>query len=179
MINFTNLFVSLFYSGYFKKWPGTFASLISILILYPIIELNIFSKNIFIYIFIFIFIISIYFINKFSNFTKTHDSGIIVIDEFLGQSIPIILYETFHPNRSNTMLETLQIYFWFFLLFRLFDGLKPFPIDYIDKKFKNTFGIIFDDILAGFYVVICLVLFMVGKTFFNWWKTWIKKLSLF
>ena len=73
----------------------------------------------------------------------------------------------FIPIIKNSMVETLQIYFWFFLLFRLFDGLKPFPIDYIDKKYKNTFGILFDDILAGFYVVICLVLFMVGKTFFN------------
>ena len=67
---------------------------------------------------------------------------------------------------SNSTAETLQIYFWFFLLFRLFDGLKPFPIDYIDKNFKNTFGILFDDILAGFYVVISLILFMGGKTLF-------------
>ena len=89
-----------------------------------------------------------------------------MIDEFLGQSIPIILYEVFHSNQSDSTTETLQIYFWFFLLFRLFDGLKPFPIDYIDKNYKNTFGILFDDILAGFYVVITLVLFMVGKTFF-------------
>ena len=89
-----------------------------------------------------------------------------MIDEFIGQSIPIILYELYHPNRTNTDSEALQIYLWFFLLFRLFDGLKPFPIDYIDKKFKNVFGIIFDDVLAGFYVVFCLVLFMVGKTFF-------------
>ena len=84
----------------------------------------------------------------------------------MGQSIPIILYEFFHSNWSNSTTETLQIYFWFFLLFRLFDGLKPFPIDYIDKNFKNTFGILFDDILAGFYVVISLILFMVGKTLF-------------
>ena len=55
--------------------------------------------------------------------------------------------------------------FGFFLLFRVFDGLKPFPIDYVDKKFKNTFGILFDDILAGIYVVLCLILFMVGKTY--------------
>ena len=69
-------------------------------------------------------------------------------------------------NKTNSFDQTLQIYFWFFLIFRLFDGLKPFPIDYIDKKFKNTFGIMFDDILAGIYVVICLILFMVGKTLF-------------
>ena len=84
----------------------------------------------------------------------------------MGQSIPICLYEIFHQNKTNSFDQTLQIYFWFFLIFRLFDGLKPFPIDYIDKKFKNTFGIMFDDILAGIYVVICLILFMVGKTLF-------------
>ncbi len=100
-----------------------------------------------------------------NNFTD-EDPQEIVIDEFIGQSIPIILYEIFHSDRTNTNVEILQIYFWFFLLFRLFDGLKPFPIDYIDKKYKNSFGILFDDILAGIYVVFCLILFMVGKTFF-------------
>ena len=84
----------------------------------------------------------------------------------MGQSIPICLYEIFHQNKTNSFDQTLQIYFWLFLIFRLFDGLKPFPIDYIDRKFKNTFGIMFDDILAGIYVVICLILFMVGKTLF-------------
>ena len=72
----------------------------------------------------------------------------------------------FSFRKKNTSVEILQIYFWFFLLFRVFDGLKPFPIDYIDKNYKNTFGILFDDILAGIYVIICLILFMVGKTFF-------------
>ena len=52
-----------------------------------------------------------------------------------------------------------------FFYYLVFDGLKPFPIDYVDKKFKNTFGILFDDILAGIYVVLCLILFMVGKTY--------------
>ena len=96
---------------------------------------------------------------------KESDPQEIVIDEFVGQSIPIILFEIFHGDRNYTAYEALQIYFWFFLLFRVFDGLKPFPIDYVEKKFKNTFGILFDDILAGFYVVLCLILFMVGKTY--------------
>ena len=104
--------------------------------------------------------------SSLKNF-KESDPQEIVIDEFVGQSIPIILFEIFHDDRDYSAYEALQIYFWFFLLFRVFDGLKPFPIDYVDKKFKNTFGILFDDILAGFYVVMCLVLFMVGKTFFN------------
>lgn len=150
MINFTNLFVSLFYSGYFKKWPGTFASLISILILYPIIELNIFSKNIFIYIFIFIFIISIYFINKFSNFTKTHDSGIIVIDEFLGIYLIFIFYEYIYF--INSYITLLLI----FLLFRFFDITKIFPANIIDQKMKNSFGVLLDDIVASIYTIIVL-----------------------
>ena len=167
MKNFINIFISLFYIGYIRIIPGTFASLFSIIIIYSIIKLSIFPISTIILFFVLIFVFSIFIINYYSNITKTEDSSVIVIDEFLGQSIPIILYEIFHPNKSNTMVETLQVYFWFFLLFRLFDGLKPFPIDYIDRKYKNTFGILFDDILAGFYVVICLVLFMVGKTFFN------------
>ena len=113
-----------------------------------------------------IFFYSFFAIKSCLKSFKESDPQEIVIDEFIGQSIPIILYEIYHPNRTNTDSEALQIYLWFFLLFRLFDGLKPFPIDYIDKKFKNVFGIIFDDVLAGFYVVFCLVLFMVGKTFF-------------
>ena len=102
--------------------------------------------------------------SSLKNF-KESDPQEIVIDEFVGQSIPIILFEIFHGYRDYSAYEALQIYFWFFLLFRVFDGLKPFPIDYVDKKFKNTFGILFDDILAGIYVVLCLILFMVGKTY--------------
>ena len=102
--------------------------------------------------------------SSLQNF-KDSDPQEIVIDEFVGQSIPIILFEIFHGDRNYSAYEALQIYFWFFLLFRVFDGLKPFPIDYVDKKFKNTFGILFDDILAGIYVVLCLILFMVGKTY--------------
>ena len=150
MIHFTNLFVSLFYSGYFRKWPGTFASLVSILILYPIIELNIFSKNIFIYIFIFIFIISIYFINKFSNFTKTHDSGIIVIDEFLGIYLIFIFYEYIYF--INSYITLLLI----FVLFRFFDITKIFPANIIDKKMSNSLGVLLDDFIASIYTIIIL-----------------------
>ena len=163
-LNFITLFI---FGNTIEKFKGTWASLFTTLILFiliygfqiPIIIVIIFLLLIFFY--------SFYAIKTcLSNF-KDDDPQEIVIDEFIGQSIPIILYEIFHSDQSNTLIETLQIYFWFFLLFRLFDGLKPFPIDYIDKKYKNTFGILFDDILAGFYVVICLVLFMVGKTFLN------------
>ena len=160
-------FITLFVFGdSIKKYRGTWASLFTTLFLFLLIHgLKIPILIIFLS-FILILLYSLFAIKSCLNNFKDDDPQEIVIDEFLGQSVPIILYEAFHPNRANTTVETLQIYFWFFLLFRLFDGLKPFPIDYIDKKYKNTFGILFDDILAGFYVVMCLVLFMVGKTFF-------------
>ena len=163
-----NLITLFFFSSSINKFRGTWASLFTTLFLFLLIHI-LKIQNFIVLIFLFVILFySFYAIKSCLKDFKDEDPQEIVIDEFLGQSIPIILYEFFHSNQSNSTTETLQIYFWFFLLFRLFDGLKPFPIDYIDKNFKNTFGILFDDILAGFYVVISLILFMVGKTlFFN------------
>tara|TARA_B100001029_G_scaffold61068_1_gene49399 strand:+ start:57 stop:566 length:510 start_codon:yes stop_codon:yes gene_type:complete len=161
-----NLITLFFFSSSIKKFRGTWASLFTTLFLFLLIHI-LKIQNFIVLIFLFVILFySFYAIKSCLKDFKDEDPQEIVIDEFLGQSIPIILYEFFHSNWSNSTTETLQIYFWFFLLFRLFDGLKPFPIDYIDKNFKNTFGILFDDILAGFYVVISLILFMVGKTLF-------------
>ena len=161
-------FITLFIFGnIIERYRGTWSSLFTTLFLFTLIQVLKIPILIISLTLVLIFFYAIFAIKSCLINFSSEDPQEIVIDEFLGQSIPIILYELFHPNRANTLIETLQIYFWFFLLFRLFDGLKSFPIDYIDKKYKNTFGIIFDDVLAGFYVVICLVLFMVGKTFFN------------
>ncbi len=161
-----NLITLFIFGNLIQKHKGTWASLFTTIFLFLIIyiiKIPILFVSIFLLI---VFIYSFFAIKSCLYNFKTDDPQEIVVDEFVGQSIPIILYELFHSNRENTSFEALQIYFWFFLLFRLFDGLKPFPIDYIDKKYKNTFGILFDDVLAGFYVVACLILFMVGKTFF-------------
>ena len=168
MINKLNYYlITLFvFGGTIQKYRGTWASLFTTLFLFfviYIIKIPILIVSILI---LAIFIYSFFAIKSCLNNFKNEDPQEIVIDEFVGQSIPIILYELFHFDRVNSNTEILQIYFWFFLLFRLFDGLKPFPIDYVDRKYKNTFGILFDDVLAGIYVVLCLILFMVGKTFF-------------
>ena len=146
----TNIFVSLFYSGYFKIWPGTFASFISIVILFPIVEYDILSKEVFIMVFFLIFILSIYFINQFSNYTKTHDSSIIVIDEFLGVYLIFIFYDfVFYINSLITLLLI-------FFIFRFFDIIKIYPANIIDKRITNSFGVLLDDIVAGVYTVITL-----------------------
>ena len=86
-----------------------------------------------------------------------------VIDEVIGQSIPICLYEMLHVSSKNSQ-ETILIYLYIFILFRFFDIKKPFPVSYFDKKFKNSFGVIMDDVVAGLYVVLTLIIFMVIKS---------------
>ena len=84
----------------------------------------------------------------------------MVIDEFIGQSIPICLYEIAHKGAKETG-QVLTFYFIMFILFRIFDIIKPYPVSYYDKNFKNSFGVIMDDVCAGLYVVAVLVLYMV------------------
>ena len=168
MINKINYyFITLvIFGNLVKKHRGTWASLLTTLILFFLIYILKVPTTFLAILLIFVLIYSYVAIKSCLVNFSGEDPQEIVIDEFIGQSIPIILYELFHHGKNNSNYEALQIYFWFFLLFRVFDGLKPVPIDYIDKKYKNTFGILFDDILAGIYVVLCFVLFMVGKNYF-------------
>ncbi len=146
----TNIFVSLFYSGYFRIWPGTFGSLISIFILFPIVHFELVSYNLFVIFFIFLFILSIYFINNYSFYTKTHDSGKIVIDEFLGIYFILIFYESIYFINTTITISLI------FLLFRFFDITKIYPANIVDKKIKNSFGVLLDDLIAAIYTVTIL-----------------------
>ena len=94
---------------------------------------------------------------------ENKDPKEVVIDEFIGQSIPICLYEIAHHTTKETN-EILTFYFIMFILFRIFDITKPYPVSYYDKNFKNSFGVIMDDVCAGLYVVAVLVLYMVLNT---------------
>jgi len=151
MRKITNFFVSLFYSGYFKIYPGTFGSFISILILFPIIKYKLLSFEIFIIIFSLIFLLSLFFISKFSSYTNSHDSSVIVIDEFLGVYIIFIFYD--YVFTYNDFLTIILI----FSIFRFFDITKIFPANIIDKKMNNSLGVLLDDIVAGVYTIITLV----------------------
>tara|TARA_B100000029_G_scaffold491852_1_gene552497 strand:- start:891 stop:1400 length:510 start_codon:yes stop_codon:yes gene_type:complete len=164
--NLNYYIITLFIFGNFiKKYRGTWASLFTTLLLFFIFHILEIEKIIVLITFLFISFYSIYAIKSSLKKFSDDDPQEIVIDEFIGQSIPICLYELFHNEKINSLEETLQIYFWFFILFRIFDGLKPFPIDYIDRKYKNTFGILFDDILAGIYVTLSSILFILWKTY--------------
>jgi len=161
---FNSQFVTMFGLGKIKFIPGTIGSLATTIILYHLFHsLNI-SSNIILIGLIIIFIYSFFAISSHIENNENKDPGEIIIDEFLGQSIPIYLYEISHgTNKENG--EAILYYATFFILFRYFDIMKPFPVNFFDKNFKNSFGVIMDDICAGFYVVLTLVCFMIVKSY--------------
>ena len=154
------LFVTLFGIGKLKKIPGSYASLATTIFLFFVFHILNFSANIVLIGIIIIFLISLYAVNVFIKNLDDKDPKEIVIDEFIGQSIPICLYEIAHEGAKETN-EVLTFYFIMFILFRIFDIVKPYPVSYYDKNFKNSFGVIMDDVCAGLYVVAVLVLYMV------------------
>ena len=161
MINKINfLFVTLFGIGKIKKIPGSFASLATTLFLFFLFHVLNVSPNIILFSLIVIFFISLYAVNIFIKNLTHKDPKEVVIDEFIGQSIPICLYEVAH-NMPKETDQILKYYFIMFILFRIFDITKPFPVSYYEKNFQNSFGVIMDDVCAGLYVVAILVLYMV------------------
>ena len=159
MNNINFLFVTLFGIGRIKKIPGSFASLATTLFLFFLFhKLNIAPNTVLIFLII-IFFISLYAVNIFIKNLVNKDPKEVVIDEFIGQSIPICLYEIAHEGPKETD-QVLTSYFIMFILFRIFDIVKPYPVSYYDKNFKNSFGVIMDDVCAGLYVVLTLVLYM-------------------
>ena len=160
MIKINYLFVTLFGIGNLKKIPGSYASLATTIFLFFLFHILNFSPNIVLICVIIIFLISLYAVNIFIKNLDNKDPKEVVIDEFIGQSIPICLYEIAHEGTKETG-QVLTFYFVIFILFRIFDIAKPYPVSYYDKNFKNSFGVIMDDICAGLYVVAVLVLYMV------------------
>ena len=157
---FNSLFVTLFGIGRISRIPGSIASLITTIFLFFIFQILDLEPDLVLIFLIIIFFISLYSINQFVKNKENKDPKEIVIDEFIGQSIPICLYEIAHevPKETN---EVLTFYFIMFILFRIFDITKPYPVSYYDKNFKNSFGVIMDDVRAGLYVVAVMVLCMV------------------
>ncbi len=159
------LFVTCFGLGSFRFAPGTITSLITTIFLFSLFHIvNLSSSIIFLILFL-VFMYSFYAVSEYIKDDENKDPKEIVIDEFIGQSIPIYLYEIAHGT-TKTPQESIIFYLYIFILFRYFDIKKPFPVSFFDKKFKNSFGVIMDDVIAGLYVVLTLIIFMVIKSNF-------------
>ena len=157
--NFNLFFVTFFYTGKIKFAPGTFASFFTCL--FFLFFLNVVNITFLFFLTLLIFFYSIFAINSISDKFNSDDPNEIVIDEVVGQMIPLLaipIYETLYPA---------LIYFYCigsFLLFRIFDIWKPFPINYVDKNIVGAFGVMLDDVMAGLYtvIVLSLIFFFLG-----------------
>ena len=159
------LFVTCFGIGSFRFAPGTITSLITTFFLYSLFHIINLSSNAILIILSTIFIYSFYAVSEYIKYSENKDPKEVVIDEFIGQSIPIYLYEISHGTLKDSQ-EVVLFYLYIFILFRYFDIKKPFPVSFFDRKFKNSFGVIIDDVVAGLYVVLTLIIFMVFKSKF-------------
>ena len=152
MINKFNLFfLTFFMIGKIKLAPGTFASFAACCLFLFLINIT----NIVVIFFITLIIFCYFFvaINYSFNEFNSDDPQEIVIDEVVGQILVLLaipIYETLY------LLPTIYYCISAFLLFRLFDIWKPFPINYVDNNIQGSLGIMLDDILASLYSIIIL-----------------------
>ncbi len=146
-------FLTLFFSGYFKKAPGTIGSLVALLLGLPIL---IFSANTLFLGAIFVGLIAIAQIDKEEEETKRHDSSYIVIDELVGMWLAMAI--------SGLSLVGVVLSFIFF---RIYDITKPSLIGKIDKEVKGGLGVVADDALAGVLAGLSALLVINVLGFFN------------
>ena len=138
-----------FGSGLMPKAPGTFGSAFALLFIPIWISLGFYGSILAILI---MSLIGIYICGKTANIMGVHDDGRIVWDEFAGQSI------TFLPLIYLGQMNWIWVLVGF-ALFRLFDVWKPWPIRVIDRQVGGGFGIMFDDIIAGIWAAICIIIY--------------------
>ncbi|KAA6494660.1 phosphatidylglycerophosphatase A family protein [Helicobacter pylori] len=146
-------FLTLFFSGYSKKAPGTIGSLVALLLGLPIL---IFSANTLFLGAIFVGLIAIAQIDKEEEETKRHDSSYIVIDELVGMWLAMAI--------SGLSLAGVVLSFIFF---RIYDITKPSLIGRIDKEVKGGLGVVADDALAGVLAGLSALLVIHILGFFN------------
>ncbi|NHA44156.1 phosphatidylglycerophosphatase A family protein [Helicobacter pylori] len=146
-------FLTLFFSGYSKKAPGTIGSLVALLLGLPVL---IFSANTLFLAAIFIGLIAIAQIDKEEEETNIHDSSYIVIDELVGMWLAMAI--------SGLSLAGVVLSFIFF---RIYDITKPSLIGKIDKEVKGGLGVVADDALAGVLAGLSALLVIHILGFFN------------
>ena len=151
----------MFGIGYSKYASGTVASFVTCVIFYSLYSVGYLeSRGIYlICIIIIIFFLSILLIDKFTDVFDEKDAKEIVIDEFVGQNIPLFFLLFIPLNTATYNKDFMILIVLSFIFFRFFDILKPYPINLIDKKMKNGLGVMLDDVIAGIFSA--LLIYMV------------------
>ena len=142
----SHLLATFFGIGLLKPAPGTWGSLAAVLIWYFLDFLHSYT-----YIILPAFILFSWLVcNKADQDSESKDNSFIVIDEVAGMIVAL-----------SFISHDVILYLFTFLLFRIFDIFKPWPISWVDKKIKGGLGILLDDLIAGFAAgVIILAIFI-------------------
>ncbi|WP_231165964.1 phosphatidylglycerophosphatase A [Helicobacter pylori] len=151
--NLRACFLTLFFSGYSKKAPGTIGSFVALLLGLPVL---IFSANTLFLAAVLIGLIAITQIDKEEEESKIHDSSYIVIDELVGMWLAMAISEL---SLAGVVLS--------FIFFRIYDITKPSLIGKIDKEVKGGLGVVADDALAGILAGLSVLLVINILGFFN------------
>lgn len=135
-----------FYSGYLPKAPGTWGSLVGVLLVFLLHAL---SLQIYLSVVAGLFIVGSFVAGEAEKILDDRDPGVVVIDEIVGMLITMIAV----PVTPLTMALG-------FILFRGFDIAKPFPVNFFDQHFHGGLGIMLDDVVAGIYSLIIMQLIL-------------------
>ena len=141
-------FVTLFGVGYIPLAPGTFGSVFAILVWYLFITyLNIYLFYVMLSVIIFL---SFKLTQKYLDKEKKEDPSEVIIDEFIGQSLPLFLLLQY--NIYEVLLA--------FCSFRFFDIFKIYPVNKAEN-IAGAKGVIMDDIIAGIYAIIIVLAYRI------------------
>lgn len=193
---FSEFFVTFFYIGKIKYCPGTFGSLAAFPLCYAIMYFVVDNKIIIPFanltlneaqlvsvviiasvICLLLLILGTYFTKIYLNYRDSKDPKEVVIDEVVGQLLTVILvfFSAVFVNESNVIkhLSTLKVsiillFILPFSLFRLFDILKPWPINWLDKNIKGSLGVMVDDLAAAIFAAVtqyAIVFVLIDKTY--------------
>ena len=159
------LFVTCFGIGSFRFAPGTITSLITTIFLYSLFHIINLSNNAILIIILVIFIYSFYAVSEHIKYNENKDPKEVVIDEFM-----VNLFQFICMNSRMEQQKTCRKQFYFIYIFLYYLDIlilkNLFQSVFFDKKFKNSFGVIMDDVIAGLYVVLTLIIFTVIKSKF-------------
>lgn len=139
-----------FYAGRLPLCPGTWGSLVAII---PWFFLRNLTLSAYLLMLILVFVVGFFVSGSAEKLLDQADAGPIVIDEILGMFITL----TCAPDHPAALALG-------FLLFRVFDIMKPFPCSWFDERIHGGIGIMMDDVIAGIYALASLQLIWFGVT---------------
>lgn len=138
------------YSGYLPKAPGTWGSVVGVGVWLLLCRLPLIT---YFWVVASLFVLGTIAAGAAEKIVDRGDPGLVVIDEIVGQLIALAAV----PHHALPVVTG-------FLLFRLFDIVKPFPVGWFDKHIHGGLGIMLDDVIAGLYA---LAILQIGVRFFS------------